>query len=501
MKAYLTKNNILVTLYTLEAFIKAVFNIPFYGPKHLRRPYYGDIARFLEHLICCATVSRNTRKKARFKGDKDWTYSVPLPAETLGKPELPRVFKQPKDLPHTRALELIEEAGLVKIIDYTHSGRKCREFAVSKRFLHSLFTGDRAKYLSRTDRISHLTNIFNKRKTYSFDELIGQAISRGCQAVKHQWSKRDIPNEPFRNLLKAVWGNVEPLHINLDALRQYVDTHHSTKNTMFYRSFLSHLAEVGVDLISDTPPVVAYRQSYKAAKIGGRSFEVGTGFQSLPSGMKWACLAKGYNYDIKGCQLEILRRELQSIGVSGRNLQLLDTEVICKKLGVKEALVKQFRYASVFNAGHVSLSFKSATVRLLRKAFGPSKAKHILLRWREHLEPLKADLARLLDVYEATARTNRYGKCVTNAVGQTFNCTYKCVTTGTRRRRDVMRRKLLAHMLQGLESRAVYDFVREHPGLVCALEHDGFVSYTKIDQGNWQHPFLTIVLKNKAIHQ
>ncbi|MBC3382032.1 hypothetical protein H8I69_23230 [Serratia fonticola] len=496
MKAYLTKNNILVTLYTLEVFIKAVFNIPFYGPKHLRRPFYGDIARFLEHLICCATVSRNTRKKARFKGDKDWTYSVPLPAETLGKRELPRVFKQPKDLPHTRALELIEEAGLVKIIDYTHSGRKCREFAVSKQFLHSLFTKDRAKYLRRTDRLSYLTNIFNKRKTYSFDELIGQAISRGCQAVKHQLSKRDISNEPFRNMLKAVWGNVEPLHINLDALRQYVDTHHSTKNTMFYRSFLSHLAEVGVELISDTPLVVAYRQSYKSAKIGGRSFEVGTGFQSLPSGMKWACLAKGYNYDIKGCQLDILRRELQLIGVSDNNLQLLDTEVICKKLGVKDALVKQFRYASVFNAGYVSLSFKSATVRLLRKAFGPSKAKHILLRWREHLEPLKADLARLLDHYEATARTNRYGRCVTNAVGQTFNCTYKLVKTGKRWRNDVMRRKLLAHMLQGLESRAVYQFVREHPGLVCALEHDGFVSYEKIADEDWQHPFLKIILKH-----
>ncbi|MBC3380415.1 hypothetical protein H8I69_14960 [Serratia fonticola] len=499
MKAYLTKNNILVTLYTLEVFKSALFGIPFKGPKHLRRPYYGDIARFLEHLICCSTVSRNTRKKARFKGDKDWTYSVPLPAETLGKPELPRVFKQPKDLPHTRALELIEEAGLVKIIKHIPES-KCREFAVSKKFLHNLFTRDRAKYLRRTDRISHLTNIFNKRKTYSFDELIGQAISRGC-TVKHQWSKRDIPNEPFRNLLKAVWGNIEPLHINLDALRQYVDTHHSTKNVMFYRSFLSHLAEVGVDLISDTPLVVAYRQSYKSAKIGGRSFEVGTGFQSLPSAMKWACLAKGYNYDIKGCQLEILRCELQSIGVSDSNLQLLDTEVICKVLKVEEALVKQFRYASVFNSGYVSFSCKSATVRLLRKAFGPSKAKRILLRWREHLEPLKHDLARLLDHYEATARTNRYGKCVTNAVGQTFNCTYKCVATGKSWRSDVMRRKLLAHMLQGLESRAVYDFVREHPGLVCALEHDGFISYTKIDQGDWQHPFLTIVLKNKAIHQ
>lgn len=268
---------------------------------------------------------------------------------------------------------------------------------------------------------------------------------------------------------------------------------------MFYRNFLSHFAEVGIELISDAPLVVAYRQSYKAAKIGGRSFEMGTGFQSLPSGMKWACLAKGYNYDIKGCQLEILRRELQSIGVSDLNLQLLDTDVIYKKLGVKAALVKQFRYASVFNVGYVSLSFKSATVRLQTKKFGLSKAKRILRRWREHLEPLKDGLARLLDVYEATTRTNRYGKYVTNAVGQTFNCTYKCVATGKRWKRDVMRRKLLAHMLQGLESRAVYDFVTAHPGLVCALEHDGFVSYTKIDPVDWLHPFLKIICKHPCI--
>ncbi len=42
-----------------------------------------------------------------------------------------------------------------------------------------------------------------------------------------------------------------------------------------------------------------------------------------------------------------------------------------------------------------------------------------------------------------------------------------------------MRRKLLSHMLQGLESRAVYDYVASHKG-VCALEHDGFFSYKEV---------------------
>ncbi|AJJ62085.1 hypothetical protein AT01_3154 [Yersinia aldovae 670-83] len=53
-------------------------------------------------------------------------------------------------------------------------------------------------------------------------------------------------------------------------------------------------------------------------------------------------------------------------------------------------------------------------------------------------------------------------------------------------------------MLQGLESQAVYDFVREHPG-ICALEHDGFVSYDKINEGDWGHLYLYIVLKNCAL--
>lgn len=60
-----------------------------------------------------------------------------------------------------------------------------------------------------------------------------------------------------------------------------------------------------------------------------------------------------------------------------------------------------------------------------------------------------------------------------------------------------MRRRLLAHMLQGLESRAVYDFVASHDG-VCALEHDGFISLSKLSDDDWQHQYLRIVLKNEV---
>lgn len=490
MKPYITHNNILVTDSTLEYFKEVVFNIPYNGVPSLRRPFYRNIAVFLQHVICVATCSRKNKKKAKIKANKKWSYSVPVPFE-LGRDKLPGVFKKSGPA-YERAMEALANAGIIKLTGYSNVQHSCREYAVSQRFLRKLFGSDREAYLSRKDRYHYLTDIFTKRKSYSFDDLIGIAIDRG-QHAKHQQSKRDIPNAAFRELAVSVWNNLEPLEINLDALLDYYNEYPTKKNKIFIFNFLSRLAETGVDLVKESPLTVSYRQSYKTAYIGGRSFEVGTGFQTLPSKMKWACLARGVNYDIKGCQLEILRHELLSIGISAKSLEVLETQYICRVLRIAEELVKQFRFSSVFNAGFVTLSLKSSTRRLLNRELGKLEAERVLNHWKRLLKPLRRDLALLLDHYEGTALTNRYGKCVTNAVGQTFNTTYKDVTARKRRKSDVMRRKLLSHMLQGLESRSVYDYVVSHKG-VCALEHDGFVSYEEVT--DWSHPYLLIEKKH-----
>ncbi|EPD7282341.1 TPA: hypothetical protein ACG31R_004665 [Escherichia coli] len=490
MKPYITHNNILVTGSTLEYFKEVVFSIPYNGVPSQRRPFYRNIAVFLQHVICVSTCSRKNKKKAKIKANKKWSCSVPVPFE-LGREKLPGVFKKSGPT-HERAIEALASVGIIKLTGYSSVQHSCREYAVSQRFLRKLFGTDREAYLCRKDRYHYLTDIFTKRKSYSFDELIGVAIDRG-QNAKHQQSKRDIPNTAFRELVVSVWDNLEPLEINLDALLAYHRKHPTKKNKIFIFNFLSRLAETGVDLVKESPLTVSYRQSYKTAFIGGRSFEAGTGFQSLPSKMKWACLARGVNYDIKGCQLEILRHELLSIGISAKSLEVLETQYICWVLRVAEELVKQFRFSSVFNAGFVTLSLKSSTRRLLNRELGEQKAKRALKRWKRLLKPLRDDLELLLDSYEAKAKTNRYGKCVTNAVGQTFNITYKDITARKRWKSDVMRRKLLSHMLQGLESRAVYDYVTSHKG-VCALEHDGFVSYEEIT--DWSHPYLLIEQKH-----
>ncbi|MCD2358074.1 hypothetical protein LQK91_16815 [Pantoea sp. MHSD4] len=490
MKPYITKNNILVTDSTLDYFKKVVFSVPYNGVQSLRRPFYHNIAVFLQHVICVATCSRKNRRKAKIKANKKWSYSVPVTFE-LGREKLPGVFMKSGPT-NERAMEALKNAGIIKLTGYSNAQSSCREYAISQRFLRKLFGNNREAYLSRQDRYHYLTDIFTKRKSYSFDDLIGVAIDRG-QRAKHHQSKRDIPNATFRERVVGVWNSLEPLEINLDALLDYYNENPTKKNKIFIFNFLSRLAETGVDLVKESPLTVSYRQSYKTAYIGGRSFEVGTGFQTLPSKMKWACLARGVNYDIKGCQLEILRHELLSIGILAESLEVLETQYICRVLRVAEELVKQFRFSSVFNAGFVTLSLKSSTRRLLNRELGQEEAERVLKRWKHLLKPLRRDLALLLDHYEGKALTNRYGKCVTNAVGQPFNVTYKDLKNGKRWKSDVMRRKLLSHMLQGLESKAVYDYVATHKG-VCALEHDGFVSYEEVT--DWSHPYLLIEQKH-----
>lgn len=80
MKAYCTKNNILVVGKTSDFYKETVFGISIdkCSDGRSKPTYYTSIAIFLQYLICSATASRNTKKRARFKGDKEWTYSVPF---------------------------------------------------------------------------------------------------------------------------------------------------------------------------------------------------------------------------------------------------------------------------------------------------------------------------------------------------------------------------------------------------------------------------------------
>ncbi|CAG9427259.1 hypothetical protein NVI2019_GHJFPKLH_02770 [Providencia alcalifaciens] len=139
--------------------------------------------------------------------------------------------------------------------------------------------------------------------------------------------------------------------------------------------------------------------------------------------MKWACLANGYNYDIKGCQLAILEHEFKKYGIGTDSLSVLETNFIKDTLGVDDNLVKTIRYGTIFNAGSVSLSAKGNMVKKLQKLYSNDYVSEILEHWKLETTELCESINQLIDEYLKIGKKNRYGLSVVNEVGQPFNTT------------------------------------------------------------------------------
>ncbi|EKC6184524.1 hypothetical protein OP399_001817 [Salmonella enterica subsp. enterica] len=56
-----------------------------------------------------------------------------------------------------------------------------------------------------------------------------------------------------------------------------------------------------------------------------------------------------------------------------------------------------------------------------------------------------------------------------------------------------VRRCMLSHMIQGIESKAVYEAVLANPGVCGSIEHDGLVTNREIC---WSHPYLKLKKKH-----
>ncbi|EAA2595290.1 hypothetical protein DNM18_18150 [Salmonella enterica subsp. enterica] len=56
-----------------------------------------------------------------------------------------------------------------------------------------------------------------------------------------------------------------------------------------------------------------------------------------------------------------------------------------------------------------------------------------------------------------------------------------------------VRRCVLSHMIQGIESKAVYEAVLANPSVCSSIEHDGLVCNAEIC---WNHPYLVLQKKH-----
>ncbi|WP_411755070.1 hypothetical protein [Serratia sp. (in: enterobacteria)] len=482
--AYIIERGILVTLETYDKFIEDVHKIRFIGKDKRQSPtFYKEIQQFLQHLICNVFLYAEDTDP-----DEPYTTFSPISSE-LGKSKLKFVFEQSKYLCCDRALELIAEVGIIKIKPHNYGKGLSRLFALSKAHLRGWF-GDQkhAEYMQRTDRLIYLTTARRRRNLDSFTEesLIQKALSE-CRKPKH--SVRHIMSRETQVYMREVYRNMSGLRINLDKLQAYqpLNEREALQKTMF----LSHLVERGCRLVSSVPLVVEYWPEYNVADLGTRSFEKFGGFQTLKSTIKWH-IFEGYNYDIESSQLTILRHELEKYGLKCVRLKKITKEKVMRRFDIDEGSAKTLIYSLIYSLGEVRKHRESEVFNILYNAYGYEVAVEKADSWREFIKPIRKKLKQLVEVYIGQGvNCPGRGLAIRNAVRQTYLVNPKKITQEDRRR-------ILSHMLQGIESQATYQTILRNPGVCGSSEHDGLVSSEPVV---WEHPYLKLKLKHQSVHE
>lgn len=474
--SYIIKNAILVALSSYDKFIEDVYRIPFVGKDGRQSPsFYLDIQRFLQHLIC------NNFFYSKDSPDEQWTEYSPIPGE-LGKEKLRFVFEQTRNLCCDRALELIKDAGIINIKSHSFEKHKCRYFALSKRYLKRWFGISPDEYKKREDRYIYLSTGKRQRgnKIITEEQLIQKALSH-FDKPKH--ATREVTRET-QKYMRRVYPCMGGLRINLDKLQAYEPV--SEREALQKIHFLQHLAERGCRMVSSVPLVVEYFPEYKLAERGTRSFEKNGGFQALKSAIKWS-IFEGYNYDIKSSQLTILQHELERYSIKCKRLHRITKKKVMSRFDIDEKAAKLLIYTLIYSLGEFRKHQDSRAFHSLCDLYGYDLAVVKADEWSSFVRPVKKALNRLVEYYIAEGvNCPGRGRSIRNAVRQTYLIESEKITSAVRRR-------VLSHMIQGIESKAVYETILQNPGVCGSIEHDGLVSSREI---SWSHPYLKLKKKH-----
>lgn len=477
IEPYIIKRAILVTLKTYDKFIEDVHRIPFIGKDQRQSPsFYLEIQRFLQHLICNNFLYAEDTEETN-----PWTQYSPIFNE-LGKKELPFVFKQKKYLCCKRALELLKKSGIIDFKDHRFEHAKCRIFALSKASLKRWFGVSPVEYKQRTDRYIYLSTGRRQhdRGVVTEESLIQQALE---QVNKPKHATRHVSRET-QQYMRKVYASMGGLRINLDKLQAYVPK--NEREALHKAHFLQHMAERGCNLISSVPLVVEYFPEYKLADTGTRSFEKNGGFQAMKSVIKWAVF-EGYNYDIKSSQLTILRYELERYGISCKRLAKVTKKKVMQRFNVDEETAKLLIYTLIYSLGEFRKHKDSAAFNTLCEMYGYELAVEKADEWREFVRPIKKALKKLVERYiDEGVNCPGRGLAIRNAVRQSYMIKPHKIMVSDRR-------SILSHMIQGIESKAVYECILQNHGICGSIEHDGVVSSAKIV---WSHPYLDLKQKH-----
>lgn len=477
-EAYIIKSTVRHTKPFHDRFSETVFSVPFNGPKRLRQEYYLQIRRFLVHL--------DHNQNYGYRSDSSmW---IPVPYKLLWK-EFPLVFGPNRTLT-TKAIHFLSKSkgGIIEVKPYVPSVR-CREFRIKREIRakwygenHDLETSKSFIEYKSLQRGYDVSRELKGQHSLSWGQMLEKAEKAGLgrpkppnvahlrrypgaqRRYKTAYSKMQPNQIDFDVILKVIWMLEAKTFTNLSEEDQRI------ARLANLRSCLASILDSGVRVVSRDPEasstLIEYYPRYTVAAIGGRGFEMGSGFQNFPGWVKSACSLVP-NYDIKNSQLSILRLLLNQHKIPCTFFdEFPDLQAIAIGLGILRDDVKPLIYGLIFNGGATVFGPYSKAWINLTFNYG-KRASAIQRHWNVMNRSLSVAIRQLIDaLWTEGIKSSVYSW--SSPTGIRFQ---------TEARNSKAERQLLAHYLQGIESDYILSIIENPQNRVHALEHDGFMGF------------------------
>lgn len=207
---------------------------------------------------------------------------------------------------------------------------------------------------------------------------------------------------------------------------------------------------------------IAHR--YEEAQ-SGRLYPVGISLASVQTVIKDAALTGNWEYDISNCHFDILRQMASSYGFECPAIlnylehKELTRNTLATQAGIKPLQAKTCLVALIYGA-RASEWHKNAIPRVI----GPDAAKRL------YALKLFKDLAREIE----QSRKVILSKWARSPKGWLKNAFGKSISGSSKKAAQ------MAHLLQGVEAKALQAVINLHPHDIILVQHDGFVSCNQL---------------------
>ncbi|WOL24463.1 hypothetical protein fHeYen902_117c [Yersinia phage fHe-Yen9-02] len=463
---------------------------PYNGSASDLREFRAQLNLFFWHILQCSLYPARKDKKKKF--GRVW---VPFSSE-LGHDKLPMVFghlgarkstavgKYSKsEGTFSRSLEWLKD-NIIETKPYNKAKGKSREFRLRQEVLDGMY-GHIKPHTS--EDILHRIRFYSPLKILRDDYGITVwsqieknsklPFNRPTHDLKSLHRSRD--REARRNYTKIL-NKLLPNEVNIEPILAYLEdrsliaNHRAKKQYLQVKTLLDTLVAGPVQIVSTSPLVIRYWPRYRLSRLGGRLFEIGGGFQNLPSALKQVCYTVGTNWDMQSSQFNVLRKEFE---LNNIDLKFFDTfasvEDVARIFELPKSSAKVLLYSTIFSAGQLEASPYGNAYKEFLKHYPKHTIKNRIIDWNTRVTPLFYGINELLRVYHSKFRKNinsnraEYG-VLTCATGSSYD-------PNLSEKRKKISRRILNHMLAGWESKFLFDAILNCPNVkgVYSLEHDG----------------------------